>query len=120
MGGGKTPGEEKRNSERIPFEIPVTFEIGSDTFSGTTANLCNDGMMIESSLAHRNVRRIFKALLKAEECPIDVNYSVNGRIFSRPGTIRHYHLDFLGSKSACRFSFGVWIPKLKMSYVRGL
>jgi hypothetical protein len=120
MGGGKKPGEEKRNSERIPFEIPVTFEIGNDTFSGTTANLCNDGMMIESSLAYRNVRRIFKALLKAEECPIDVNYSVNGRIFSRPGTIRHYHLDFLGSKSACRFSFGVWIPKLKMRYVRGL
>jgi hypothetical protein len=120
MGGVRTLGEEKRNSERVTFEIPVTFEIGDDTFFGTTANLCNDGMMIESSLAHRSVRRMFKALLKAEESPVDVNYSVNGRTFSRSGTIRHYHLDFLGSKSACRFSFGVWIPKLKMSHVRGL
>ena len=46
MGGQRTLGEEKRNSERIPFEIPVTFEIGNGTFFGTTANLCNDGMMI--------------------------------------------------------------------------
>ena len=112
--------EEKRNSDRIRFEIPVSFEIGKNTFYGTTANLCDDGMMIESSLAPGNVRRIFKLLLKTEECPVDVNYSINGRPFSRPGKIRHYHLDFSGSKSACRFSFGVWIPKLKMRYEKGL
>jgi hypothetical protein len=112
--------EERRNSNRIRFEIPVLFEIGRNTFFGTTANLCDDGMMIESSLAHGNVRRIFKLLLKTEECPVEVNYSVNGRPFSRPGKIRHYHLDFSGNKSACRFSFGVWIPKLKMRYEKGL
>jgi len=112
--------EERRNSERITFEIPVTFEIGKESFFGTTVNLCDDGMMIESSLAHANVRRIFKALLKAEECPVEVNYSVKGKPFSRPGKIRHYHLDFSGSNSASRFSFGVWIPQLKMRYEKGL
>ena len=112
--------EERRNSERIIFEMPVTFDIGKNTFFGTTANLCGDGMMIESSLAHENVRRIFKALLKTEECPVEVNYSIKSKSFSRPGKIRHYHLDFSGGKSASRFSFGVWIPKLKMRDQKGL
>ena len=112
--------EERRDSERMTFEIPVTFEIGKNTFFGTTTNLCNDGMMIESSLAYGNVRRMLKVLLKTEECPVEVNYSIKSKPFSRPGKIRHYHLDFSGGKSACRFSFGVWIPKLKMRYERGL
>jgi hypothetical protein len=90
--------EERRNSERIKVEMPISFEIGKNTFFGTTANLSDDGMMIESSLAPENVRRIFKALLK----------------------IKHYHLDFSGSESACRFSFGVWIPKLKIRDEKGL
>ena len=112
--------EERRNSERTHVEVPVSFEIGKNTFIGTTANLCDDGMMIESSLARENVRRIFKALLKTEECPIEVNYSIKGRSFSRPGKIKHYHLDSSGGQSACRFSFGVWIPKLKMRDEKGL
>jgi hypothetical protein len=106
--------EERRNSERTKVEMPVSFEIGKDTFFGTTANLCGDGMMIESSLAPANVRRIFKALLKTDECPTNVRYSIRGKWFSRPGKIKHYHLDFSGGQSACRFSFGVWIPKMKM------
>ena len=120
IAGEWTLEEERRDSERIPFEIPVTFEIGRNTFFGTTSNLCDNGMMIESSLAQVNIRRILKTLLKADECQVEVNYSVKGRLFSRPGKIRHYHLDFLGSKAACRFSFGVWIPKLKMRYEKGL
>jgi hypothetical protein len=112
--------EERRNSERIKVEMPISFEIGKNTFFGTTANLSDDGMMIESSLAPENVRRIFKALLKTEECPIEVNYSIKGKSFSRPGKIKHYHLDFSGSESACRFSFGVWIPKLKIRDEKGL
>ena len=112
--------EERRNSERTKVEMPVSFEIGKDTFFGTTANLCDDGMMIESSLALANVRRIFKVLLKTQECPIEVNYSIRGKSFSRPGKIKHYHLDFSGGQSASRFCFGVWIPKLKMRDQRGL
>ena len=104
----------------MTFEIPVTFEIGKNTFFGTTTNLCNDGMMIESSLAHGNVRRMFKVLIKTEECPVEVNYSIKGKSFSRRGKIKHYHLDFSGGQSACRFSFGVWIPKLKMRDQKGL
>jgi hypothetical protein len=112
--------EERRGSDRIEVEMPASFEIGRNTFFGTTANLCDDGMMIESSLAHGNVRRIFKVLLKTQECAVDVNYSIRGKSFSRPGKIKHYHLDFSGSESACRFSFGVWIPKLKIRDEKGL
>jgi len=106
--------------EAVKVDMPVPFEIDKNTFFGTMRNLPDDGMMIESSLAPENVRRIFKALLKTEECPIEVNYSIKGKSFSRPGKIKHYHLDFSGGQSACRFSFGVWIPKLKVRYERGL
>jgi hypothetical protein len=106
--------EERRNSQRNKLEMPVSVEIGRNTFFGTTADLSDDGMMIESSLVPENVRRIFKVLLKADECPVRVNYSVKGRSFSRPGRIKHFHLDFPGGRLACRFSFGVWIPKLRM------
>lgn len=106
--------EERRNSERIEVEIPVTFGIGKNTSFGTATNLSNDGMMIEASLARKNFLRIFEPVLKTHECPVEVNYSVGGRSFSRRGKIRHYHLDFSGGQSAYRFSFGVWIPKMKM------
>lgn len=112
--------EERRNSERTKVEMPVSFEIGKNTFFGTMANLGDDGLMIESSLAYENVRRTFKALLKTDECPIKVTYSIKGKSFSRPGKIKHYHLDFSGAQSACRFSFGVWIPKLKLRDDRGI
>jgi hypothetical protein len=111
--------EERRNSERVKVEMPVSFAIGKNTFWGTTANLSDDGMMIESSLAHGNLRRIFKVLLKSQECPVEVNYSIKGRSFSRPGKIKHYHLDFSGNQLACLFSFGVWIPKLKIRDEKG-
>jgi len=112
--------EERRNSERNKLEMPVSVEIGKNTFFGTTANLSDDGMKIESSLAPENVRRIFKVLLKADECPVRVNYSVKGKSFSRPGRIKHFHLDFPGGRLACRFSFGVWIPKLRTRDEKGL
>jgi len=112
--------EERRSSERNTVEMPVSVEIGKNTFFGTPANLSDDGMMIESSLAYGNVRKIFKVLLKTQECPVEVNYSIKGKAFSRPGKIKHYHLDFSGSESACRFSFGVWIPKLKIRDEKGL
>ncbi|NIN01196.1 MAG: hypothetical protein GTO24_24820 [candidate division Zixibacteria bacterium] len=86
--------DEKRISGRNKVEIPVTCEVGKNTFFGTTANLSDDGMMIESSLARENVRRILKTLLKTDECLIKVDYSVRGKCFSRPGKIRHFHLDF--------------------------
>ncbi len=106
--------EERRSSERKSVEMPVSVEIGKNTFFGTTANFSDDGMKIESSLAPENVRRIFKVLLKADECPVKVNYSVKGKSFSRAGKIKHFHLDCSGGQSACRFSFGVWIPAMKV------
>jgi hypothetical protein len=48
--------EERRNSERTKVEMPVSFEIGKNSFFGTMVNLGDDGLMIESSLAPENVR----------------------------------------------------------------
>ncbi|NIS59328.1 MAG: hypothetical protein GTO13_01065 [Proteobacteria bacterium] len=106
--------EERRSSERKRVEMPVSVEIGKNTFFGTTANLSDDGMKTESSLAPENVRRILKVLLKIDEFQVKVNYSVKGKSLSRTGKIKHFHLDCSGGQSACRFSFGVWIPEMKV------
>jgi hypothetical protein len=107
-------GEERRNSQRLTAEIPISFRIGGNAFFGTAANLGDDGMMIEASLARRNFLRVFNAVLKTRECPVEVSYSIANKSFSRRGKIKHYHVDFSGGTSAYRLSFGVWIPKMKM------
>lgn len=112
--------KEMRNSKRAKIEIPITFEVGSRTFFGTTANLSDDGMMIESSFARENVRKVLRKLLKSDECPVQVNYVAEGKSFARRGIVRHYHLDFSGGQSVYRLSFGVWIPKLRMRQEKGL
>ncbi len=112
--------EERRASKRIKIETPVTFEMGKKTFFGTTANLSDDGLVIESSFARENIRKVLRQLLKGDECPVRVNYSAEGKSFTRRGVIKHYHLQYAGGGSAYRLSFGVWIPKLKMRQDRGL
>ncbi|NIQ39970.1 MAG: hypothetical protein GTN81_15495 [Proteobacteria bacterium] len=109
-----------RNSDRQEIEIPVTFQVGRRTFSGTTANLSEDGMMIESSFARENIRKVLRNLLKTRECPVRVKYFAEGKSFTRRGVIKHYHLDFLGGESVYRLSFGVWVPKLRMRQKKGL
>ena len=106
-------GEEGRNSQRTIVEMPVTFAIGKSTFFGTATNLCDDGMMIEASLARKNFLKIFKPVVKIHECPVEVRYTAGDRSFSRRGKIKHYHLDFSGGRSAYRLTFGVWIPKME-------
>jgi hypothetical protein len=113
-------GEERRNSQRLTAEIPVSFGISGNTFSGTATNICDDGMMIEASLARRNFLRVFNAALKIRESPVKVSYSIAGKSISRRGKIKHYHVDFSGGNSAYRVSFGVWIPKMKMRDDKGL
>lgn len=112
--------EERRNSNRIEAETPITFRIGRKTFFGTMTNLSDDGMMIEASLARKNFLKIFKPVLKNLECPVEIHYSIAGRPVSRRGKIKHYHVNFSGSQSAYRLSFGVWIPKIKMRDKREL
>ena len=112
--------EEKRSSKRISTEMPVTFEVGRHTFFGTTDNLSDDGMMIESSLARKNIEKVLRKLIKGGDCPVQVNYTAEGKSFTRRGVIKHYHLDFPGGQSVFRLSFGVWIPKLRMRQDKGL
>ncbi len=94
--------------------MTVTFGISKNTFFGTTTNLGDDGMMIETSLARKNFLRIFKPILKTHECPVEVTYSIAGKLFSRRVKIKRYHVDFSGGQSAYRLSSGGWIPKLQI------
>jgi len=112
--------EERRSSIRVRKEMPVTFEMGRHTFFGTTDNLSDDGMMIESSLARKNIQKVIGKLIKGGDCPVQVNYTAEGKSFTRRGVIKHYHLDFPGGQSVFRLAFGVWIPKLRMRQDKGL
>jgi hypothetical protein len=112
--------EERRNSRRLKIEIPITFELGKKKFFGTTANLSDDGMRIESSFARENIRKVLRRLLKGDECPVRVNYAAEAKSFKRRGIIKHYQLNFPGRQSVYRLSFGVWIPKLRMRQEKGL
>jgi hypothetical protein len=112
--------EERRSSRRVGIEIPVTFTVGRYTFFGTTADLSEDGMMIESSLARKNIRKVLRNLLRDRDCPVRVTYTAEGKSFTRRGVVKHYHLDFSGGISVFRLAFGVWIPKLKMRQEKGL
>jgi hypothetical protein len=112
--------EDRRSSKRVHIETPITFALGRKTFFGTTANLSDDGMMIESSFARDNIRKVLKRLLRGGECPVKVNYTARGRSFTRQGIVRHYHLKFSGGQSVYRLSFGVWIPKLRIRQEKGL
>jgi hypothetical protein len=112
--------EERRKSKRMEIEIPVTFQVEKGTFFGTTANISDDGMMIESSFARRNIQRVLRTLLRESESGVRVNYTAEGKSFTRRGIIKHYHLNFSGGESAYRLSFGVWIPKLRMRQEKGL
>ena len=112
--------EEKRNSRRVEIEIPITFTVGRRTFFGTTANLSDDGMRIESSFARENIRKVLRRFLKGDECPVRVNYTAKGKSLTRRGIIKHYQLNFPGSQSVYRLSFGVWIPKLRLRQEKGL
>lgn len=111
---------EMRNSRRVKIEIPVTFELGKRIFSGTTANLSDDGMLIESSFARDNIRRVLRSLLRSKECQVRVNYAAQGKSFTRRGIVKHYRLEFLGGESAYRLSFGVWVPKFKLRQEKGM
>jgi hypothetical protein len=112
--------EERRNSKRMNIETPITFAMGRKRFFGTTANLSDDGMMIESSFARDNIRKVLRRLLRGRECPVQVKYTAKGRSFTRRGIVRHYHLKFSGGQSVYRLSLGVWIPKLRIRQEKGL
>jgi hypothetical protein len=114
LGADRAMEEERRNFQRTTLEIPITCAIGKSTFFRTATNLRDDGMMIVASMARKNFLRIFKAVVKIRECPVEVRYTVGGRLFSRRGRIKHYHLDFSGEWSAHRLTSGVWIPMVKM------
>ncbi|MBW2056577.1 MAG: PilZ domain-containing protein [Deltaproteobacteria bacterium] len=112
--------EERRSSQRARVEIPVTFELGRKTFFGTTANLSDDGMLVESSFARDNMKKVLRRLLKNQDCQVRVNYLAEGKSYSRRGIIKHYHIDFSGGRSVHRLAFGVWIPKLRIRQEKGL
>jgi hypothetical protein len=46
-------GTEQRTTERFWVELPVLYKIGRNTVTGSTVNVCNEGMLVESYLSSK-------------------------------------------------------------------
>ncbi len=104
--------DEQRKYETIRTEWPVVYEIGSNTLTGSTVNVCNEGMMVESYLSTRTVWKVFKILHKKSEYRLVVKYAYKGNTYFRNAEVKHFYLDFSVGEPY-RFTVGFWIPNIE-------
>ncbi|NIS63006.1 MAG: hypothetical protein GTO13_20610 [Proteobacteria bacterium] len=104
--------DEQRKYETIRTEWPVVYEIGSNTLTGSTVNVCNEGMMVESNLSLETAAQILKTLAKKRDHKLDVRFTYNKRAYRPQAEIRHFHLDFLGN-GMCRSVAGFFMPAIR-------
>lgn len=112
MMSDKKPSEEKRQYERLQVDFPVVYKVGSNTLTGTTVNVSNQGILVESSLSAKTASVVFKILNRKPEYRLEVEYSYRGRTFLRDAQVKHFHIDSSGS-GPYRLRIGFWIPKIE-------
>ena len=102
---------DQRKNRRFWIEFPVMYRIGGKRYTGSTINACNEGMMVESSLALKDVNKVFKILIKARHNHVDLEYIYKDKAWRRKAEIKHFHLDFSGTQSY-RLTLGFFIPRM--------
>jgi hypothetical protein len=102
---------EQRRNERLWVEFPVLYKIGGSTITGSTVNVSNEGILVESYLSSKTAFRIFKVLNKKPRYRLEVEYTYEGTTYRRDAEIKHFHADFAGSEPY-RFTMGFNIPKI--------
>jgi hypothetical protein len=103
---------DRRKHERISVEFPLSYKIGRKTLGGSTVNVCNEGILVESFLSSKTALKIFKTLKKQPSYRLEVEFSYEGNTDLRDVEIKHFHLEFIGSE-AYRFTVGFYLPKPK-------
>lgn len=103
---------ERRKHERFPVEFPLNYKIGGETLGGSTVNVCNEGILVESFLSSKMALKIFKALKKRPDSRLEVEFTYEGNTDLRDVEIKHFHLDFSGCE-AFRFTVGFYLPREK-------
>jgi hypothetical protein len=105
----KWPEVEQRKYERVPIHFPVIYQIGNETIRGTTVNVSNEGIMVESHLPSKGLLEIFDILGEKEGFHLEIRCIHEGQTYLRDVEIKHLHLDSSG-KGPCRFRVGFWLP----------
>ena len=104
--------EEKRRFERLDVDLPVIYKIGRYTLTGTTVNVSNEGLFVESSLSAKTASRVFKILYKNPKYRLEMEYSYQDRAYVRDAEVKHFHMDSSGS-GPYRLKIGFWIPPME-------
>ena len=71
-GKSKWPEVEQRKYERVSVHLPVVYQIGTETITGTTVNVCNEGMIVESHLPSKRVLKVFDILSGKERYRLEI------------------------------------------------
>jgi hypothetical protein len=108
----KESREEKRRFERLLADLPVIYKIGRHTLTGTTVNVSNEGLFVESSLSAKTASNVFKTLCKNPKYRLEMEYSYQGRAYVRDAEVKHFHMDSSGS-GPYRLKIGFWIPRME-------
>jgi len=103
---------EQRKHERSWVEFPVVYRIGGNLITGSTVNVCNEGMLVESYLSSKTALRVFKILNKKPGYRLELEYTFERNTYRRNAEIRHFHADFSGSEPY-RFTVGFWVPRIE-------
>lgn len=103
---------ERRKHERFPVEFPLSYKIGGKTLGGSTVNVCNEGILVESFLSSKTALKVFKTLEKNPNHRLEVEFTYDGNTDLRDVEIKHFHLDFSGSE-AYRLTVGFHLPRAK-------
>ena len=109
--GEKDKACEQRRHERLRAEWPVVYKIGRNTHTGTTVNVSNEGILVESFLSSKAVSKILTILMRTPGYSLEVEYTCEGETYRRDAKLMHFHLDCSG-REPYRFTVGFWIPKV--------
>ena len=101
---------ERRKHERFVVEFPLSYKIGGKTLGGSTVNVCNEGILVESFLSSETALEIFKTLKRKPNHRLAIEFSYEGSTDLRDVEIKHFHLDFSGSE-AYRLTVGFYLPR---------
>jgi hypothetical protein len=114
LGAGASEGRtfERRKHGRVSFELPVLYEIGKVDLTGTTANVCNEGMLVETHLPSRRALEVFETLFRNEKHRLGIRYIHKGKTYVRDAEIKHFHLSSSGG-GRCRLLAGFWVPRIR-------
>lgn len=113
-GESNWPDTERRQYERVSARFPVFYDLGRESVTGTTVNVCDEGMLVESFLHRTRVLEVFDILSDKTRSRLKVTCIYAGKSYVQKAEVKHFHIASSLSRF-CRVTVGFWIPTDKES-----